>query len=52
MFRVSDDGILSSLRYLFEDFIGEEDSTTPSVPDGLPEAAVPVVSDGIGLLTH
>jgi hypothetical protein len=51
MFRVSDDGILSSLRYLFEDFIGEEDDTPPFLPEGLPEAATPVVSDGINLLT-
>ena len=49
---MSDDGILSSLRYLFEDFIGEEDGTPPSLPEELPKVAAPVVSDGISLLTH
>jgi hypothetical protein len=49
---VSNDGILSSLRYLFEDFIGEEDDTPPFLPERLPEAAAPVVSDGIHLLTE
>lgn len=47
---MSDDGILSSLRYLFEDFIGEEDDSTPLLPEGLPEAAVPIVSEAIHLL--
>jgi hypothetical protein len=49
---VSDDGILASLRYLFEDFIGEEDDTPPFLPEGLPDAAAPVVTDGIHLLTE
>src|SRR5258708_18769582 len=35
--RVSDDGVLSSLRYLFADLIGEEDDTPPFLPEGLPE---------------
>lgn len=48
----NDDGILASLRYLFEDLIGEEDDTPPFLPEGLPEAAAPVVSDGIHLLTE
>ena len=48
--RVSDDGLLSSLRYLFADFLDEEDQTPPFLPDGLPEGAVPIVSDGIHLL--
>ena len=46
----SDDGILSSLRYLFADFLDEEDQTPPFLPPGLPEEAVAAVSDGIHLL--
>ncbi len=49
---MSDDGILSSLRYLFADFIGEEDDTSPFLPEGLPDIAAQVVSDGIHLLTE
>lgn len=49
---MSDDGILSSLRYLFADFIGEEDDTSPSLPQGLPDVAARIVSDGIHLLTE
>ncbi|MDO9562021.1 MAG: hypothetical protein Q7J60_10390, partial [Bradyrhizobium sp.] len=41
---------LSSLRYLFSDFIGEGDGTPPSLPPGLPESVEPVVSEGIHLL--
>lgn len=48
----NDDGILASLRYLFEDIIGEEDDTPPFLPEGLPEAAALAVSDGIHLLTE
>jgi hypothetical protein len=44
---VSDDGIVSSLKYLFADFLDEEDTTPPYLPDSLPEAAVRIVSDGI-----
>jgi hypothetical protein len=47
---VSDDGLLSSLRYLFADFLGEQDDTPPFLPGGLPDGAPPVVSDGIHLL--
>jgi len=47
---VSDDGIVSSLRYLFADFLDEEDHTPPFLPDGLPEGAGAIVSDGIHLL--
>lgn len=47
---VSDDGILSSLRYLFADLIGEEDDTPPFLPEGLPEAVAPVASDAIHML--
>ena len=42
--------VLSSLRYLLADFIGEDDGTPPFLPEGLPDSAVPVVSDGIHLL--
>jgi len=44
---VSDDGIVSSLKYLFADFLDEEDTTPPYLPDSLPEGAVRIVSDGI-----
>jgi hypothetical protein len=47
---VSDDGVLSSLRYLFADLIGEDDDAPPFLPEGLPEAVAPVASDGIHLL--
>ena len=39
--------VLSSLRYLFADFIGEDDDTPPILPDSLPEGVAPVVSEGI-----
>jgi uncharacterized protein DUF6537 len=42
--------VLSSLRYLFADILGDDDCARPFLPDGLPAAAVPVVSDGIHLL--
>jgi len=48
--RVSDDGIVSSLRYLFADFLDEEDTTPPFLPDGLPEGAARIVGDGIHML--
>jgi len=47
---VSDRGILSSLRYLFADFIGEDDDTPPFLPEGLPEPVMAVASDAIHLL--
>ena len=47
---MSDDGILSSLRYLFSDFLEEADTTPPFLPLGLPEGAEAVVTDGIHLL--
>jgi hypothetical protein len=47
---VSDDGLLSSLRYLFADFLDEADHTPPSPPAGLPEGAAPIVADGIARL--
>jgi hypothetical protein len=43
-------GVLSSLRYLFADIVGDDDCARPFLPDGLPAAAVPIVSDGIHLL--
>ena len=42
--------VLSSLRYLLSDFIGEDDGTPPFLPEGCPDGVVPVVSDGIHLL--
>lgn len=47
---MSDDGILSSLRYLFADIIGEDDDTPPCLPHGLPDVAAPVIGCGIQLL--
>jgi len=46
----SDDGILSSLRYLFADFLDEADTTPPFLPLGVPAGAEAVVSEGIHLL--
>jgi hypothetical protein len=43
--------VLSSLRYLLADFIGEDDDTTPFLPAGLPDGVAAVVSEGIHLLT-
>jgi uncharacterized protein DUF6537 len=39
--------VLSSLRYLLADFIGEDDAAPPFLPDGLPDGAAAVVSEGI-----
>jgi hypothetical protein len=39
--------VLSSLRYLLADFIGEDDAAPPLLPDGLPTGAAATVSDGI-----
>ena len=39
--------VLSSLRYLLADFIGEDDDAPPFLPDGLPDGAAPVVSEAI-----
>jgi hypothetical protein len=44
-------GVLSSLRYLFADVIGDDDDAPPFLPDGLPEAAASVVSEAIHRLT-
>jgi hypothetical protein len=43
-------GVLSSLRYLLADFIGEDGGEPPFLPDGLPDGAASVVSEGIHLL--
>lgn len=43
-------GVWSSIRYLLADFIGDDDATTPFLPDGLPEAVAPIASDGIARL--
>ena len=45
-----DDGILSSLRYLFADIIGDNDDTPPCVPKNLPEGTEAVVRAGIDRL--
>ncbi|MBR1275658.1 DUF6537 domain-containing protein [Bradyrhizobium sp. AUGA SZCCT0283] len=47
---MSDRGILSSVRYLFADFIGEDDATPPFLPEGLPEQVMAAASDAIHLL--
>ena len=47
---MSDRGILSSLRYLFADFIGEDDDTLPFLPEGLPEPVMAAASDAIHFL--
>ncbi len=45
-----DDGILSSLHYLFADIIGDDDDTPPLVPDNLPEGTEAIVRAGIDRL--
>ena len=40
-------GVLSSLRYLLSDFIGEGDDDEPFLPQGLPDSAASVVSEAI-----
>ena len=47
---MSEDGIVSSLKYLFADFLDEEDTAPPIPPEGLPEGVAPVVSEGIHVL--
>lgn len=47
---MSDRSILSSLRYLFADVIGDDDAPTPFLPEGLPEAVVPVAGEAIHML--
>jgi hypothetical protein len=40
----------SSIRYLFADFIGDDGGVPPFLPDGLPDAVVPIASEGIARL--
>jgi hypothetical protein len=40
-------GVWSSIRYLLADFIGDDDTAPPFLPDGLPDAVVPVASESI-----
>jgi hypothetical protein len=47
---VADRGILSSLRYLLADIIGDDDDTPPFLPEGLPEPVMAAASDAIHLL--
>jgi hypothetical protein len=42
--------VLSSIRYLLADIIGDDDEPSPSLPENLPEGTAPVVSEGIRLL--
>jgi hypothetical protein len=39
--------LLSSLRYLLADFIGEDDEPPPFLPEGLPDGAASVASEAI-----
>ena len=48
---MADRGIVSSLRYLFADFIGEDDDEPPFLPEGLPASVTALASDAIHLLT-
>ena len=43
-------GVLSSLRYLLSDFIGEEEDAPPFLPEGLTDDAAAVASDAIHML--
>ena len=42
--------LVSSLRYLLADVIGEDETPLPLLPDNLPEQAAPIVGDAILLL--
>ena len=42
--------VLSSLRYLLADIIGDDDDEPPLLPDGLPEGVAPLVGAGIDAL--
>jgi len=42
--------VLSSLRYLLADIIGDDDEPTPSLPENLPAGAAPVVTEAIARL--
>ena len=43
-------GVLSSLRYLFADIIGDDEEARPLLPDGLSDNAAPIVSGAIDRL--
>ena len=40
-------GVLSSLRYLLSDFIGDDEEAQPFLPEGLPDTVASVVSEAI-----
>jgi hypothetical protein len=40
-------GVLSSLRYLFADIIGDDEEVLPLLPDGLSGGAAPIVGEAI-----
>lgn len=40
-------GVLSSLRYLFADIIGDDEEAPPLLPDGLSGGAAPIVGEAI-----
>jgi hypothetical protein len=42
--------VLSSLRYLLADVIGDDDEPAPSLPENLPAGAAPVVTEAIARL--
>jgi hypothetical protein len=44
--------LLSSLRYLLADIIGEDDATLPFLPDGLPDRAAALVGESIDRLNN
>ena len=44
--------VLSSLRYLLADVIGDDDAAVPSLPENLPACAAPVVSEAIARLVE
>jgi hypothetical protein len=44
--------LLSSLRYLLADIIGEDDATLPFLPDGLPDRAAALVGGSIDRLNN
>jgi hypothetical protein len=39
--------VWSSIRYLLADFTGDDDAAPPFLPEGLPDAVVPIASEGI-----
>jgi uncharacterized protein DUF6537 len=45
-------GVLSSLRYLLADLIGDDEEARPSLPDGLSGNAAPMVSEAIDRLVE